>query len=32
VGKLFDEATILAIAKIYQDATQWNKMHPEFFK
>jgi Asp-tRNA(Asn)/Glu-tRNA(Gln) amidotransferase A subunit family amidase len=32
VGKLYDEATILAIAKIYQDATQWNKMHPEFFK
>ncbi len=32
VGKLYDEATILAIAKVYQDATQWNKMHPEFFK
>ena len=32
VGKLYDEATILAIAKAYQDATQWNKMHPEFFK
>ena len=32
VGKLFDEATILAIAKIYQDATQWNKMHPELFR
>jgi Asp-tRNA(Asn)/Glu-tRNA(Gln) amidotransferase A subunit family amidase len=31
VGKLYDEATILAIAKVYQDATQWNKMHPEFF-
>lgn len=32
VGKLYDEATILAIAKVYQDATQWNKMHPEYFK
>jgi Asp-tRNA(Asn)/Glu-tRNA(Gln) amidotransferase A subunit family amidase len=32
VGKLYDEATILAIAKAYQDATQWNKMHPQFFK
>ena len=32
VGKLYDEATILAIAKIYQEATQWNKMHPGFFK
>ena len=32
VGKLYDEATILAIAKVYQDATQWNKMHPQFFK
>ncbi len=32
VGKLYDEATLIAIAKVYQDATQWNKMHPEFFK
>ncbi len=32
VGKLYDEATILAIAKVYQDATQWNKVHPDFFK
>ncbi len=32
VGRLYDEATLLAIAKAYQDATQWNKMHPEFFK
>jgi Asp-tRNA(Asn)/Glu-tRNA(Gln) amidotransferase A subunit family amidase len=32
VGKLYDEATLLAIAKVYQDATQWNKEHPEFFK
>ncbi|CAN5269321.1 amidase [soil metagenome] len=32
VGKLYDEATLLAIAKIYQDNTDWNKMHPKFFK
>ena len=32
VGKLYDEATLLAIAKVYQDATQWNKLHPVFFK
>jgi Asp-tRNA(Asn)/Glu-tRNA(Gln) amidotransferase A subunit family amidase len=32
IGKLYDEATILAIAKVYQDATEWNKMHPEYFK
>ena len=32
VGKLYDEATILAIAKIYQDATGWNKLHPGYFK
>jgi len=32
VGNLYDEATILAIAKIYQNATAWNKLHPEYFK
>ncbi len=32
VGRLYDEATILAVAKVYQDATGWNKMHPEYFK
>ena len=32
VGNLYDEATLLEVAKIYQDATQWNKMHPEYFK
>ncbi len=32
IGKLYDEATLLAIAKVYQDATGWNKMHPELFK
>ncbi len=32
VGKLYDEATLLAIAKIYQQATPWDEMHPEMFK
>ncbi len=32
VGKLYDEATLLEVAKIYQNATEWNKMHPEYFK
>ena len=32
VGNLYDEATLLEVAKIYQDATQWNKMHPQYFK
>lgn len=32
IGKLYDEATILSVAKKYQDATQWNKIHPPLFK
>lgn len=32
IGKLYDEATILAAAKCYQDATQWDEMHPPMFK
>ena len=32
IGKLYDEATILAAAKAYQDATQWDDMHPPMFK
>lgn len=32
VGNLYDEATLLAVAKAYQQATQWNKMHPDKFK
>ncbi len=32
MGKLFQEATILAAAKAYQDATQWDEMHPPMFK
>lgn len=32
LGKLYDEATILSVAKAYQDATQWDEMHPPMFK
>ncbi|MBC7889246.1 MAG: amidase [Ferruginibacter sp.] len=32
VGNLYDEATILAVAKAYQDATDFNKQHPEKFR
>jgi Asp-tRNA(Asn)/Glu-tRNA(Gln) amidotransferase A subunit family amidase len=31
LGNLYDEATILAAAKAYQDATDFNKKHPEQF-
>ena len=31
IGKLYDEATILAAAKAYQDKTNFNKMHPYKF-
>jgi Asp-tRNA(Asn)/Glu-tRNA(Gln) amidotransferase A subunit family amidase len=31
VGNLYDDATILAVAKAYQDATDFNKKHPEKF-
>jgi Asp-tRNA(Asn)/Glu-tRNA(Gln) amidotransferase A subunit family amidase len=32
LGNLFDEATILAVANAYQEATEWDEMHPEMFK
>ena len=32
LGNLYDEATILAVAKAYQDATGFNKQRPEKFK
>ena len=32
IGRLFDEATVLAVAKIYQDATDFHKKHPPLFK
>lgn len=32
IGKLYDEASILAAAKAYQDATPWDDMHPVMFQ
>ena len=32
LGNLFDEATILSVAKAYQDATDFDEKHPEKFK
>jgi Asp-tRNA(Asn)/Glu-tRNA(Gln) amidotransferase A subunit family amidase len=32
IGKLYDEATILRVAKAYQDKTPWDEMHPPLFK
>lgn len=32
MGKLYDEATVLAVAKKYQDATDFHKQHPPLFK
>ena len=29
IGRLFGEAELLAVAKKYQDATEWNRKHPE---
>lgn len=31
VGRLFDEATLLSVAKAYQDATDFHKKHPKGF-
>ncbi len=32
IGNLYDEATILSIAKAYQDNSEFDDVHPEFFK
>ncbi|MFC2152147.1 amidase [Bacteroidota bacterium] len=32
IGNLYDEATILAFAKKYQDKTEFDELHPAFFK
>jgi len=32
IGNLYDEATILAFAKHFQDRTHFEDVHPEFFK
>ena len=31
IGKIYDEATILAAAKAFQDKTNFNKLHPGKF-
>jgi len=31
IGQLYDEGTILAVAKAYQDATDWHNQHPPMF-
>jgi Asp-tRNA(Asn)/Glu-tRNA(Gln) amidotransferase A subunit family amidase len=32
LGNLFDEATLLAVAKAFQDSTDFNKKHPGMFR
>lgn len=32
IGRLYDEAALLAVAEIYQNNTDFNKKHPEAFK
>lgn len=32
IGKLYDEATLLAVAKAYQDATDFDERHPPLFE
>jgi Asp-tRNA(Asn)/Glu-tRNA(Gln) amidotransferase A subunit family amidase len=32
IGKLFGEANLLTVAKKYQDATEWNRKHPDLTK
>jgi Asp-tRNA(Asn)/Glu-tRNA(Gln) amidotransferase A subunit family amidase len=32
IGRLFDEGRLIAFAKAYQDATDYNKQHPAMFK
>jgi len=32
VGRLHDEATVLGVAKVYQEATDWHRRHPPGFQ
>ena len=32
VGKLYDEANLLQVGKLFQQATTWDDVHPEMFK
>ena len=31
IGQLYDEGSLLAVAKAYQDATEWHGNHPPKF-
>lgn len=32
MGRLYDEATLLAVARAYQEATDWHRQHPPEFR
>ena len=32
IGRLYDEATVLAVARAYQEATDFHRQHPEMFQ
>ena len=32
IGGLYDEATVLAVARLYQEATDWHRQYPPLFK
>jgi Asp-tRNA(Asn)/Glu-tRNA(Gln) amidotransferase A subunit family amidase len=32
IANLYDEATLIRVAKAYQDATGWDEMHPDTFR
>jgi Asp-tRNA(Asn)/Glu-tRNA(Gln) amidotransferase A subunit family amidase len=32
IGKLYDEATLLQIGKLFQDITSWDDVHPALFQ
>lgn len=32
LGKLFGEASVIAVGRAYQEASEWDEKHPEFFK
>ena len=31
VGRLYDEATVLRVARAYEQATEWHRLHPPGF-
>ena len=32
LGKLFGEASVIAVGRAYQEASEWDEKHPDFFK